>query len=138
MLSRDQSQPPPPPPPPSEQFECWRSQRTKPSERIPEALWTQAVELTQVLTQGQVAKKLRLGASDLKRRVQATYGDLESTSLNSLAPTLIELPPPGPPPSWSNPDSVSVELERADGTHLRLRYAQALVAGLIQQLLSGA
>jgi hypothetical protein len=51
----------------AEQFEHWRRSRATAQERIPAALWDQAVALTTVLPGSQVAKRLRLSPTDLKK-----------------------------------------------------------------------
>jgi hypothetical protein len=53
------------------QFEHWRQSRTTRFEHIPAPLWEQALELSQVLPLAQVAKRLRLRGSDLKKRCGA-------------------------------------------------------------------
>src|SRR5712692_7506779 len=47
------------------QFEHWRQTRPSPRSRIPQALWDQAVSLTQALSPSRVATQLRLGWTDL-------------------------------------------------------------------------
>jgi hypothetical protein len=50
------------------QFEHWRHTRTHPRDRIPQALWEQAVALARVIPHSRVAQHLRLSANDLKKQ----------------------------------------------------------------------
>ena len=110
----------------TEQFNCWRAQRTKPSERIPAELWDQAVELTRVLTNSYVAKQLHLSPGDLRRRAQAQKGSTAVTAPTGAVP-FIELTGVGFSSSCPPDNPLSVEIERPDGARLRLRYAHAPV-----------
>ena len=56
------------------QFEHWRQTRSHRSERIPQALWDQAVALARVLPRTRVAQHLRLSAKDLKIHMAAELG----------------------------------------------------------------
>jgi hypothetical protein len=47
-------------------FERWRRARRKGHARIPEGLWAQAVALSTVLSNGRVAKRLRLSPTAKK------------------------------------------------------------------------
>ncbi len=51
----------------AEHFDHWRRNRATAQERIPPALWDQAVVLTSVLPRSHVAKRLRLSPTDLKK-----------------------------------------------------------------------
>lgn len=55
------------------QFAHWRQQRMHPSERIPQALWEQAVALTRDLSYSHVAKQLRLSPSALKQQMREQH-----------------------------------------------------------------
>ena len=99
----------------AEQFSHWRqSRRTPYGPRIPEALWTEAIRLVQVLPLTRVAKALRLKPPALKRR---------SSVGTTLAP-----PPTREVPfvevSLGAPRSATaeVEIQRPDGTRLRITY----------------
>jgi hypothetical protein len=52
----------------AEQFERWRRTRATVQERIPSSLWDQAVALATVLPGSQMAKRLRLRLTDLKKQ----------------------------------------------------------------------
>ena len=111
----------------AEQFNRWRTQRAKPSERIPAELWDQAVELTRVLTNSYVAKQLHLSPGDLRRRAQVPQGSTAVATCARSAP-FIELSGVGFSGSPLQNSPWSVELERPDGTRLRLRYGHAPVS----------
>ncbi len=100
-----------------EHFDQWRQSRTTRGEPIPEPLSEPAVSLTQVLPLSRVAKRLRLNRQDLKKRCGQ------------------RLKPQPPPPAVPTPDFIEVkpepawvaagmdiELERPDGTRLRIHY----------------
>src|SRR5512143_2801643 len=94
----------------AEQFEQWRRTRATAPERIPPALWDQAVVLTTRLPRSQVAKRLRLSPTDLKKqclaRQEARVIEANSThpgcivvtargqGAETLPPTLIEVQRP--------------------------------------------
>src|SRR6266567_1805681 len=95
------------------QFEHWRQSRTTRFEHIPAPLWEQAIELSQVLPLAQVAKRLRLRGSDLKKRC-------------------------GAPPAWPlGTPATEIDLQRADGARLRIhcREPQVPLAALIRTFL---
>ena len=98
------------------QFAHWRQNRSRPSERIPQALWDQAVTLATVIPYSRVAKHLRLSPSDLKHHLLTQQ---EPTS-RALAPALsfVEVPP-APEHPMSGPGT-EIELQRSDGARLRL------------------
>jgi hypothetical protein len=105
------------------QFEHWRRNRSHPSERIPQALWDQAVALATVMPYSRVAKQLRLSPSDLKK--QRVTKDL--TCQAPVPPlSFIEVPAVSQHPA-SDPET-EIELERADGARLRLRSGNATLS----------
>ena len=118
-------------------FEHWRRTRTNTHERIPESLWAEAVSLTQTLPIGRVARRCRLSPTDLKKRCQASNVPTTIHS-HSPEPAFVELPSPG---VWATPgdEPVLVELERADGARMRLRYRHTPppLASLVQAFLEG-
>lgn len=71
-----------------ERFQAWRRTR-KPKSRIPEPLWTLAVELTAAHGLHRTAQALKLDYYSLKKRVEAAEGPREKND----APFL-ELPVP--------------------------------------------
>jgi hypothetical protein len=109
----------------AEQFTHWRQSRSR-RERIPNALWAQAVSLTSVLPVSRVAKRLRLGVNDLKKR----RGSPPAAPL-----TFVEVTASGPP----RPVGLEVEVQRPDGTQLRLSAPEATPAltALVQTFWAG-
>jgi hypothetical protein len=100
------------------QFTQWRQSRTTPRGRIPKPLWTQAVTLAQGLPCTRVAKHLGLTPQALKRRRDAL----------SRPPALI--PPPQAPhfvevAAAGRTPTTEVEVQRPDGTRLRITYSEA-------------
>lgn len=108
----------------AERFEHWRQTRANPYQRIPQALWDEAIALSRVLPDSRVTKRLRLSQTDLKKR-RLAQSPSPATKTDAQPATFIELAPPS-----SGPAPVSapmlVEFERPDGARLRLRYDQAL------------
>ena len=51
------------------QFAHWRQTRTHSRDRIPQALWEQAVALARVIPHSRVAQHVRLSANDLKKQM---------------------------------------------------------------------
>jgi len=103
------------------QFTHWRqSRRTPYGPRIPEALWTEAIRLVHVLPLTRVAKALHLKSDALKRRSRMGK-------------------PPATPPARDLPfvevtlgarraTTTEVEIQRPDGTRLRITYHDAAPA----------
>lgn len=109
----------------AEQFTHWRQSRSR-RERIPNALWAQAVSLTPVLPVSRIAKRLRLGVKDLKKRC----------SNQPVAPlTFVEVSAPAP----HRPPGLEVEVQRPDGVRLRLSAEAATPAltALVQTFWEG-
>jgi hypothetical protein len=107
----------------AEQFEQWRRTRPTAHERIPQPLWDQAVVLTTVLPCSQVAKRLRLSPTDLKKQCLARQGARVAEAA-SPHPDFIEVTPVGfEPPAV--PHGAVIEVERPDGSRLRLHYQDA-------------
>jgi hypothetical protein len=118
------------------QFDAWRQQRSHAGERIPPALWEQAVALAQTRSYSQVAKQLRLAPSDLKKQMRA----LPMSPAQVLTPPVHFVAVPAPPaPPLLRPDT-ELELERADGARLRRRSGDATLplAALVRAFLETA
>lgn len=99
-------------------FDHWRQSRTTRFERIPPPLWEQAILLSQVLPLAQVAKRLRLRGSDLKKRCTAH----QTTAARETSPAALDFVEVTATPSWPFPAlSTELELHRADGAQLRIR-----------------
>ena len=103
------------------QFAHWRQQRTHPSERIPQALWDQAVALTRELSYSHVAKQLRLSPSDLKQQMLAPHAPACPTPVSPVR--FVEVPRTPEAPR-TRPET-EIEMQRADGARLRLRSSEA-------------
>lgn len=107
----------------ADQFAQWRQTRQH-HEPIPPRLWSQAVALTALLPYSQVAKRLRLNRTALKKRCLARPG-MTSAELTPPTPAFVEVTgaafaaPPASPP-------VLIEIERPDGARLRLHAAASL------------
>jgi hypothetical protein len=119
------------------QFEQWRRTRATAQERIPQPLWDQAVVLTTVLPCSQVAKRLRLSPTDLKKHCLTRQGSLvtEATVLHpgfvEVTPTEFETP--------MAPQVAVIEVERPDGVQLRIQYPEAPpLAVVLRTFLEGA
>jgi hypothetical protein len=97
------------------QFAQWRQSRMTPRGRIPKSLWAQAVALAQVLPYARVAKPLGLTPQVLKRH---TTQHARADSLLA-SPHFVEVST-----AWRNP-TAEVEVQRADGTRLRITYSEA-------------
>ena len=115
------------------QFEHWRQSRSHPHDRIPEALWDQAVALAQTLLPSRVAKHLRLGLSDLKKQIAKGQG--QAAAQRSVATGFVEVPTPCAPPQGLH--GIEVELHRPDGARLRFHAPDASLplAAIIQSFL---
>jgi len=115
------------------QFEHWRQHRAHPRERIPKALWDQAVALTETLAPSRVATHLRLGVADLKKQIALRQPE---PAHNAAPLGFVELPSaPASPASWQG---FELDLQRADGARLRLEAphsATLAVAAIVQRFL---
>jgi hypothetical protein len=98
-------------------FTHWRQHRTTPAEPIPQALWDHAVALTAVLPRSRVARRLRLSGQALKQHCAAQH----TTPSAKVHPTSVDFVELTAPPSWPLATlSVEIDLQRADGTRLRI------------------
>ncbi len=108
----------------AEQFTHWRQTRAKARERIPRALWTQAVSLTRILPISRVAKRLGLYLTDLKKR-RAGKPPAVAVPATPAPLTFVEVTAPAAPP---RPLGIEVEVQRPDGARLRLTAGEATAA----------
>ena len=107
------------------EFDRWRQSRRGPGERIPEALWAKAVELSRVLPTSRVAKPLRLSQTALRDRRLGKAAKRAKPAKSAPPPVaFVELPGGAPARGGEATAPISVELERADGARLRLRFSQ--------------
>jgi hypothetical protein len=103
----------------AERFNHWGQRRTTPAEPIPQALWDYAVALTAVLPRSRVARRLRLSGQALK---QHCAGQHTAPSANT-PPAVVDFVELTAPPSWPLATlSAEIDLQRADGTRLRIHY----------------
>src|SRR5512144_1335389 len=107
----------------ADQFAQWRQTRQA-HEPIPPRLWSQAVTLTALLPYAQVAKRLRLSPTDLKKRCLARPG-MDPAEATSPAPAFIEVTGVafGAAPVSH---TMLIEVERPDGARLRVHAAPSL------------
>lgn len=104
----------------AQQFAQWRHNRTTPRGRIPKPLWAQAIALTQQLPLARVAKRLGLTPQTLKRhRAETGAGAVPPPS----SPYCVEVQAP----AWRT-STAEVEVQRADGTRLRITYSESAPA----------
>jgi transposase-like protein len=99
-------------------FAQWRQSRRTPRGRIPPGLWARAVALTATFSVSRVAKQLGLTPQALKRRCEAMSG-LPTLTPSPHAPQFVEVAP-----AWRTP-ATEVEVQRPDGTRLRISYSDA-------------
>jgi hypothetical protein len=114
----------------AEQFSHWRqSRRTPYGPRIPEALWTEAVGLVQFLPLTRVAKALHLKPHALKRR--------SGIGTSPAMPPVPERPFVEVSLGTRRPATTEVEIQRPDGTRLRITYGDTApaLASLVQTFL---
>jgi hypothetical protein len=106
----------------AQRFAHWRHRRPTPRGRIPQPLWAQAVALSHVLPVSRVAKRLNLCPTRRKNRWEGQPRTARSTAL--LTPrTLVEVQSP----AWRT-STAEVEVQRADGTRLRITYSDSVPA----------
>lgn len=122
------------------QFARWRKNRSSPS-RIPEALWTLAVEAARHHGVNPTARCLHLGFNDLKWRLQAASGagvrKLRDSKLRSRGSSprggpgtaFVEILPQSIPPIPSSP--CTIELENAQGVKMKIYLASPEALDLV-------
>jgi hypothetical protein len=100
----------------AERFEHWRRTRSKGHARIPEDLWDQAVALSTVLSNGRVAKCLRLSPTDLRKQRVARQTSAANASAET-PPTFVDITPSMP---WAtaSPVEAKIEFARPDGARM--------------------
>jgi hypothetical protein len=121
------------------QFARWRKNRLGPS-RIPEALWTLAVEAARHHGVNPTARGLHLGFNDLKWRLQAASGagvrKLRDSKLRSRGSSprggpgtaFLEILPQSIPPI---PSPCTIELENAQGVKMKIYLASPEALDLV-------
>jgi hypothetical protein len=106
----------------TQQFAQWRASRPTSRGRIPQPLWAQAIALTEHFPLTRVAQQLGLTPQVLKRRRDETR------------PVAVPPPSPGTPhfvevqtSAW-RVSTAEVEVQRADGSRLRITYSDSVPA----------
>jgi len=94
------------------QFEKWRKNRSSKREPIPEELWESAISLYGEYKISEISKELRLGGSDLKKRIlvfkeKKTTQKPEFVEIDIVKPQLRES-------EWS------IEMENANGKKMKI------------------
>jgi hypothetical protein len=106
------------------EFSQWRRTHSYGS-RIPKSLWAWATELAIQHGVSRTATTLRLDYYDLKRRVAESASAVEPQTGESAAPTFVEL---APVPLGTC--ECTVELEKRDGSRMRIEFKGASAADL--------
>src|SRR5512144_2564975 len=96
----------------AKQFAQWRQTRQA-HEPIPPRLWSQAVALTALLPYSQVAKRLRLSPTDLKKRGLARPG-MDPAEVTPPIPTFVEVTGMALRAERAS-NGLLIEVERPDG-----------------------
>lgn len=114
------------------QFEHWRQSRSNRSERIPQALWDQAVALARVLPPTRVAQYVRLATNDLKKQMAM---QLEPQAASHTPSGFVELPPDTHEPMAT---TTEIEVQRKDGARLRLQAPSTALAAIVKSFLEAS
>ena len=110
----------------AEPFEHWRRSRATAQDRIPAALWDQAVALTTVLPGSPVAKRLRLSPTDRKQQGLARPTAIPATAVVPY-PGVVEVTAPALEPAAPSP--TLLEVERPEGAGWRLQLGLSAASG---------
>src|ERR671918_1538118 len=105
-------------------FEHWRQTRSHRGERIPQALWDQAVALARVLPHTRVAKHLRLSPNDLKKQMAMQLDPHASAARTT--PGFVKVPTAED--RAQAPSVTEIEVQRQDGARLRLHAPNTALA----------
>jgi hypothetical protein len=113
------------------QFEHWRQTRSHRGERIPQALWDQAVALARVLPHTRVAQHLRLSPNDLKKQM-AMQLEPHVAPCRTM-PGFVEVPL-APSRAQVGP-TIEIEVHRQDGARLRLHAPDTALTAIMRSFL---
>jgi hypothetical protein len=118
-------------------FHHWRHTRATARERIPQALWEQAVAVSRGLPLSQVARTLRLSPGELKKRQTASQ-ETRPTAMTPAALGFVEVT--APPPGLHLSRGPEVEITRPDGSRMQIHYREphAPLAALVRVFLGAA
>ena len=109
-----------------QRFDHWRQTRTSRRDPIPDSLWDRAISLTSVLPLSRVAKRLRLNRQELKRRCAKARPVAPGAVAPPALPDFVEVTAES---AWlDGGNAMDLEMERADGTRLRLTYPASPLA----------
>lgn len=114
----------------TEQLTQWRQRRPSVrGSRIPAALWQEILQLTEEFSVPYVATALRLKSQALRRR----RGETAATS-STASPQFVEVTP-----AAGQTGPVAVEVQRPDGTRLRITYSESspVLTPLLRTFLEG-
>lgn len=101
------------------QFKHWRNTRTKRG-KIPDELWSAAAKLTELHSVNQVAKLMRLNASELSKKRSSVSSPIIKANPESPL-SFIEFPKI----SNGNFGPCEIELKRSDGSEMQIRLSSA-------------
>ena len=113
------------------QFEHWRQTRSHRGERIPQALWDQAVVLARVLPHTRVAQHVRLSPNDLKKQM-AMQVDPHATPARAM-PGFVEVPSATTRAQIGS--TIEIDVQRPDGARLRLLAPDTALAVIVKSFL---
>ncbi len=101
-------------------FEAWRLTRVGKS-RIPPHLWQEAIDLYPTYTVSEITKPLRLGHSDFKKKLSQPHQELTSTDFIRIDQTPDKTDSQVSCQSNNNDYRATIELEKGDGSRLRIQ-----------------
>ena len=122
----------------SNRFSHWRAVKTYRGDPIPEALWAEVIELSQVVPRRRLCRTLRLSDTDLKKRLGMAVPRRSPPPARATdQPEFVELTEVLGPNVAPLPVA-ELAVERADGVCLRLRHAGAVaeLIPFVQQFLA--
>lgn len=121
----------------AKRFEHWRAARLSKREPIPQPLWDEAAGLSRRLPISWVAKTLRLSAGELKRQRERLDG-LPGVGPAQAVPACTAVFVPVIAPEAISVPGAEIEVHRADGTRLCIRYPErAPVGEVLRAFLEG-
>jgi hypothetical protein len=121
----------------AKRFEHWRATRLSKREPIPQPLWDEAAGLSRRRPISSVAKTLRLSAGELKRQRERLDG-LPSVGRAQAVPASTAVFVPVMAPEDISVPGAEIEVHRADGTRLCIRYPErAPVVEVLRAFLAG-
>ncbi len=105
-------------------FEHWRNSRAKRG-KIPDELWSAAAKLTELYSVNQIAKLMRLNASDLSKKSSSVSSPIKKSNPESPL-SFIEFPKI----SNGNFGPCEIEVKRSDGSEMQIRLSSASINDL--------